>query len=102
MVAAIEKHRDALFDLCRSHHVKCLEIFGSATTDEFDESLSDLDFLVDFDACVNPHRFDTYFSFRFALEDLFGRRVDLVEVGAMKNPYFIKRANETRKQIYVA
>jgi hypothetical protein len=36
------------------------------------------------------------------LVSLFGRSVDLVEPGGMRNPYFINRVNETRRMIYAA
>ena len=31
---------------------------------------------------------------------LFGRTVDLVTVGALKNPYFIEAVNKTRQLLY--
>ena len=36
------------------------------------------------------------------LRQLFGRPVDLVEPGGLRNPYFIKRVNQTRRMIYGA
>lgn len=47
MVSLIDKNREALIRLCRSHHVKRLDVFGSAATDNFDNS-SEIDFLVKF------------------------------------------------------
>ena len=46
--------------------------------------------------------FHQYFDFLEALEQLFGCPVDLVERRAMKNPYFIKAVNATRKTLYAA
>ena len=45
MVSIIDKNRDELIELCRAHHVKRLDVFGSAATGDFD-SISDIDFLV--------------------------------------------------------
>ena len=101
MVSLIDKHRKALIDLCQKHHVKRLDVFGSAATDDFDQS-SDIDFLVEFDSKINPRRFDNYFDLHRALERLFARPIDLVEPGGLRNPYFVRRVNETRRQIYVA
>lgn len=101
MVSLIDKHRKALVDLCQKHHVRRLDVFGSAATGDFDRS-SDIDFLVEFDSKINPRRFDNYFDLYRALEQLFGRRIDLVEPGGLRNPYFIRRVNETRRQIYVS
>jgi uncharacterized protein len=102
MVSLIEEKRKELESLCRQYHVTGLEVFGSAATDEFDQTRSDIDFLVTFNESVEERRFDNFFEFQRALTALFGRPVDLVEPGGMKNPYFIKRVNQTRRMIYVA
>jgi tRNA nucleotidyltransferase (CCA-adding enzyme) len=48
MIDLIQKHRSDLEELCRTHDVKMLAIFGSAAEGTFDAERSDLDFLVDF------------------------------------------------------
>ena len=48
MIDLIERHRDELADLCRRHHVRTLEVFGSAADGTFNPATSDLDFLVEF------------------------------------------------------
>jgi len=101
MVSLIDKYRKALIDLCQKHHVRRLDVFGSAATGDFDKS-SDIDFLVEFDSKINPRRFDNYFDLHRALEQLFARRIDLVEPGGLRNPYFIRQVNQTRRQIYVS
>jgi len=101
MVSLIDENRKALLDLCRKHYVKRLDVFGSAATGDFDRS-SDIDFLVEFDSQVNQRRFDNFFDLHRALEQLFARPVDLVEPGGLRNPYFIRRVNKTRRQIYVS
>jgi predicted nucleotidyltransferase len=45
----IEVSQDALRDLCLRCHVRRLDLFGSAVTDRFDPSHSDLEMLVIFD-----------------------------------------------------
>jgi predicted nucleotidyltransferase len=101
MESVIEKNRKAIAELCRRYHVMRLDVFGSLVAGDFNES-SDIDFLVEFDTDVNRCRFDNFFELLRAMEQLFGRRVDLVEAGGFRNPYFIKRVNETRKPIYAA
>jgi len=101
MESVIEKNRQAIAELCRRHHVARLDVFGSLVAGDFNES-SDIDFLVEFDTDVNRRRFDNFFELLRAMERLFNRRVDLVEAGGLRNPYFIKRVNETRKPIYAA
>lgn len=93
---------DALALLCVEYGVQKLEIFGSGTTEKFDPERSDLDFLVVFEpASPNVHG-QRYFKLLAALQDLFDRRIDLVELGAIQNPYFIEEIQETRKLIYAA
>lgn len=88
-----------LADLCRRFGVRRLDLFGSAATDTFDPSRSDVDFLVDFDD--EPARlFDRYFGLKESLEALYGRPVDLVSAGSLRNPYFIAAVNETRQLVY--
>jgi hypothetical protein len=101
MESLIEKKLDAVIQLCRMHHVAKLEVFGSAARGDFNES-SDIDFLVEFDKEADPRRFDNFFELLRAFEQLFNRRVDLVEPGGLRNPYLIQRINQSRKEIYVA
>jgi predicted nucleotidyltransferase len=101
MESIIEKNRQAIAKLCRKYHVVRLDVFGSLVAGDFGES-SDIDFLVEFDTDVNQRRFDNFFELLREMEQLFNRRVDLVEVGGLRNPYFIKRVKETRRPIYAA
>lgn len=101
MVSIIEDNQSQLQSLCRKFHVCRLDVFGSAATGQMTES-SDLDFLVEFDESVNPNRFDNFFAFQEALKELFNKPVDLVEPGGLRNPYFIRRVEQTRRQVYAA
>jgi len=98
----IDVHREALVAQCQRFGVRQLELFGSAASSAFDAQRSDVDFLVDFDMHGEPDLFRRYFGLNEALERILGRKVDLVMVGALKNPYFIDAVNETRRLIYAA
>ena len=102
MAPLITQHRTELADLCRRFHVARLDVFGSAATDEFDPRRSDLDFLVEFGRVPPDQRFSTFFEFQRALAELFGRPVDLVEAGAPRNPYFLRRLDQSRRSVYAA
>lgn len=85
--------------LCRRFGVRRLDLFGSAATGAFDPARSDVDLLVEFDD--DPaHLFDRYFGLKESLEALYGRPVDLVAAGSLRNPYFIAAVNETRRLVY--
>jgi len=101
MVSIIEDNQSQLQSLCRKFHVRRLDVFGSAATGQTTET-SDLDFLVEFDELVNPNRFDNFFAFKEALKELFNKPIDLVEPGGLRNPYFIRRVEQTRRQVYAA
>jgi len=102
MIAVIDKQRERLAALCRQHHVRRLEVFGSAADGTFKPESSDLDFLVEFFPLVPGVHYEAYFGLLEGMEAMFGRKIDLVEPQAMRNPYFIRRVNESRKLLYAA
>ena len=102
MNKVLDQHREAIAVLCRRFGVRRLELFGSGTSQEFDPQRSDLDFLVDFGADGDHDLFHRYFGLNEALEELLGRKVDLVMVGALSNPFFIESVNKTRQNVYAA
>jgi len=100
MIAVIDENRAALEALCVRYHVRRLAIFGSATDESFDPSESDLDFAVEF-APLDPHEHkESYFGLLESLEALFGRAVDLVEYGPIRNPYFLQALQESQVMLY--
>ena len=98
----IQQHRSKLEELCRRHQVRVLELFGSAADGTFDPKESDLDFLVDFLPLEPVQHARSYFGLLFDLEDMFHRKIDLVETGAVENPYFLKTINKNRTLLYAA
>lgn len=101
-LSCIEDNRHRLERICRQFTVSRLEVFGSAVDGSFDPEHSDLDFLVEFSRPPGTNAFHQYFDLQFALADLFGRKVDLVDATAMRNPYFIESVNRSRKLLYAA
>ena len=101
--AIIREHADELRVACEKHYVRSLVLFGSAAREDFDVSRSDLDFLVEF-LPNEPHtRFGgEYFALKDDLENVFERRVDLVEPTAIENPYLRRSIYESTVPIYVA
>lgn len=102
MIELVERHRRELEKLCRRHRVRTLELFGSAVEGTFEPERSDLDFLVEFLHLEPGQHADAYFGMLHGLEDLFHRKIDLVMTRAIRNPYFLKAVNETRRVVYAA
>jgi len=103
MIHLIATKQEAIAKLCERYHVKRLELFGSARSDEhFNERDSDLDFLVEFSPLKPGERADTYFGLLEALEALFQLPVDLVMPKAIKNPYFLEAIQNNRELLYAA
>ena len=102
MIEPIDKHRTDLHELCRKYHVKSQELFGSAVDGTWDADRSDLDFLVDFLPEASERSFWGIFDLREELEDLFGRKVDLVMPSAVRNPYLQRAIDKQRKVLYAA
>lgn len=87
----------ALRALCQRHHVRQLDLFGSALTERFDPARSDLDVLVRFaDLPPGPYA-DAYFALKLGLEEIFGRDVDVITAASLVNPLF-RTAVETHRQ----
>ena len=97
----IEKNSDSLKKLCKKHKVLKMYVFGSVTKNKFTEE-SDIDFLVGFDKIELLNYADNYFDFKFSLEDLFKREVDLVTESMLCNPYFIESVEEEKQLVYEA
>jgi hypothetical protein len=102
MVKLIEEHRAQLFDLCGKYRVKSLQLIGSATRADFDPATSDLDFVVEFHDFTVANAADRYLGLLVDLEELFGRRVDLISYRAIRNPYFKQVVDRTRVMLYAA
>jgi predicted nucleotidyltransferase len=91
-----------LGEVCSRRCVRRLALFGSAATEHFDPTASDLDFLVEF-APLSPAEYAAnYFGLQEDLERLFGVAVDLVELAPIRNPYFLKVVQETQVPLYAA
>ena len=76
-------------------------VFGSILTNRFNDN-SDIDLVVDFDKAEVNDYFDNYFDFKYSLEDLLGREIDLLEEQTIKNQYLKKNVDSTKTLIYHA
>ena len=98
----IADHSGPIAALCRRYHVRRLEVFGSLLRDDFDPAESDVDLTVEFEPEPADGAFDRYFGLKAALEILFQRPVDLVELGAMENTRLKRLIERSRIPVYAA
>lgn len=94
--------KEQVANLCRSARARRLDVFGSAVRDDFSETSSDLDFLVEFEPVPPKDYAQSYFDLKEGLEHLFHRPVDLLTPAGLKNPYFRARVEAERQVVYAA
>jgi predicted nucleotidyltransferase len=101
MIALLEQHRQQIAALCRKYGIRKLEVFGSAASESFDPTKSDIDFFFEFDS-DSAGLADRFFGLSEDLEQLLGKPVDLVSTQDVRNPYFLEVANRHRVTLYAA
>ncbi len=94
----IEKFIPEIAELCRCLKISRLDVFGSATSDDF-HAESDVDVLVRFEQ-DGDGLFNRYFDLKEGLESIFGRSVDVVVGDSLKNPYFRANVERSRRTVY--
>ena len=92
-------YKNEINALCANHKVRSLYAFGSVLTPNFNTN-SDIDLIVDFKEIDVKDYADNYFDFKFSLQDIFNRPVDLLEEQAIKNPYFKEGLNKKKVLVY--
>ena len=95
----IDNYKEQLAEVCEQYCVDELFLFGSALTPDFTPS-SDMDFLVKFGGVSLMDYYDNYYDFRSSLEQLFDRKVDLVEIQTLKNPILKRSIDQSKTLIY--
>lgn len=95
----INQNKETIQNLCETHNVEKLYLFGSATSLKFNEE-SDIDFLVKFKKFDLQLYFINYNDFKNKLKNLLKREIDLVEEQTLKNPYLISSINQNKELIY--
>ena len=96
----IELNLEKIYELCRKYKVKTLSVFGSILTDRFNDD-SDVDFSATFlpeeDPLIAGNNFINLYT---DLQQLMGRKIDLVSEDSIRNKYFKEELEETKQLIY--
>ncbi len=88
-----------LVHLCSLYKIDSLYVFGSFATGNCTDD-SDIDILVTFGNVDLPEYFDNYMDFKIHLEEIFHRKVDLVEEKTIKNPILRHSIDRNKQLIY--
>ena len=91
---------DKIKSFCRKWKINEFSLFGSVLRDDFLPH-SDIDVLVSFEENVAWSLYDVV-EMKEELEVLFGRSVDLVEKGAVRNPFRRRSIMTNREILYAA
>jgi predicted nucleotidyltransferase len=94
----LEDVKQPLRAICMRLDVGELDLFGSVTSNSFDEA-SDIDVLVSFEG-GSRDLFNRYFTLKERLETLFGRTVDLVMADSVRNPYLQASIEKERINVF--
>jgi len=95
----INSNREELEKACSTYEVEELYAFGSILTDKFQPE-SDIDFVVSILSNDPLEYAENYFELKFELEEIFKRRIDLLELKAIKNKTFKNSIDQQKMLIY--
>lgn len=98
-MSILDNHISDIKKLCENHKVRRLYAFGSVLTDNFNQD-SDIDLIVDFNPIDVSDYADNYFDFKFSLQNVLKRPIDLLEEKAIRNPYFKQAIQPKRQLVY--
>lgn len=102
LATVITNNLPQIKNICQSHHVKELYVFGSAARNEMKED-SDVDFLYTMQENIPEMKYaDNFFDMLWSLEALLGKKVDMVPEKYLRNRFFIREVNETKQILYKA
>lgn len=87
-------------EFCRKWEVREFALFGSVLRDDFRPD-SDVDVLVEFEPDAKASLFD-FVRMQDELSGMFGREVDLVEKGAVKNPFVKNHIRHNHRVVFRA
>ena len=101
-MSPVQTNLEEIVRLCRRYQVRRLAAFGSILRADFDPLRSDADFLVEFEPVPVAIRMQNYLALREALASLLSRPVDLIEDGAIQNPYILHSVAQQQQDLYAA
>ncbi len=104
MIKEIENNIDKIVETCKQMQVQSLYLFGSGAREKDYSASSDIDFLYSMmtDAKGLPVAGYDYFDLMWKLEEITGKKIDLVAENGIRNKYFLQSILEDRIKLYEA
>ncbi len=109
MVDIVKNNLDKIQAACKSHHVKELYLFGSASRETDFNQQSDIDFLYSIDIenftgwdTDKYDYIDNIIDLEKALTNLLKRKIDLIPDMIISNKYLKKSIEESKQMLYAA
>jgi predicted nucleotidyltransferase len=104
MNSIVKEKIPQVVELCKKYSVVRMYLFGSAARDgDFDPATSDIDLLYTFSPDLTIEEYtDNFFELHYALDELFGREVDLVAEKTISNPCLIESIDRDKTLLYGA
>jgi hypothetical protein len=100
-VGLVQERLEEVVRLCERFGVVRLRLFGSAITDEWNPRTSDLDFLVEYGPKYRElHPLESLVGLKLALEALFQRPVDVVNLATLRNPILRRNVMASAQNLY--
>lgn len=100
MIDLVRQHLPEIAQVCATHRVARLDVFGSATRSDYRTGESDLDLLVEFQAMPPTELADAYYGLLEDLRTVLGVPIDLVMRDAVKNRYVAAAIERERQPVY--
>jgi len=97
---SIQANPNEFLRLCENHDAKSLYAFGSSANDEFNETTSDIDLLLELNTEDPIQHGENLMSIWDELENFFQRKVDLLTNSSIKNPINRKSIESSKILIY--
>ena len=86
--------------LFKKNKVNKAFVFGSVLNSNFNEN-SDIDLIIDFENNLQPlEKGELWWNLYEELKKIFNKEIDIINESKIKNPYFLKEINSTKKLIY--
>lgn len=98
--SSIKSNSNEFLTLCKTHNVRTLYAFGSATNETFNDTTSDIDLLVELDTQDPIQRGENLMDLWEKFEIFFQRKVDLLTNTSVKNPFLKKSIDSSKILIY--